>query len=218
MMTAPGRAVMVHTQCCDGRYLCRKTGEKWNFAHPKGCIKIFQRILKGHKMWQKFLQDGVWFFTHTHPWAYEKGSYDNCSRTILGMDCERLTAMPNTDSFHILISNPHFSRACLFTGVRMWPLDHYPWCIWPHCTLASPSLAHPPQTRHTCSWDFTVQATSPIPTPLPAPPPPRNMWWWPLKQVRFASGWYASYWNGSLFPLTFGYPWLVNHCSSSVAW
>ena len=25
--------------------------------------------------------------------------------------------------------------------------------------------------------------------------PTSNIWWWPLKNMRFASGWYASYWN-----------------------
>ena len=34
-------------------------------------------------------------FTHTHPWAYEKGSYDNFAPTILDIDWERLTAMVN---------------------------------------------------------------------------------------------------------------------------
>ena len=38
MMTAPGRAVMVHTQRCDDKYLCMKIREKWNFVLPKGFI------------------------------------------------------------------------------------------------------------------------------------------------------------------------------------
>ena len=30
-------------------------------------------------------------------------------------------------------------------------------------------------------------------------PPRSDIWWWPLKHVRFASGRYASYWNAFLF-------------------
>ena len=53
-----------------------------------------------------------------------------------------------------------------------------------HCTLSSNTTDIWWPTLETCSNLFTR-----------GPSPSSHIWWWPLKQVWFASGWYASYWN-----------------------
>ena len=109
-----------------------------------------------------------------------------------------------------------------FTGLQrsgegcVFILDHNPWCIGPHYTAPRqppPPLGHdtwvPPGfnpgpllvtscSHHwisvpICSLDLTVQP----------PSPGGNIWQCPLKQVRYASGWYASYWKAFLLYVFF---------------
>ena len=108
----------------------------------------------------------------------------------------------------------------------------YPWCLGPHCT--TPALAFPrhhtwvlPAPVHTYYWHLAANTGDLFKlVHLRTPPlvvtsggqhwrpvqtctiedPQSDIWWWPLKNVQFASGRFASDWNAYSLRIVFFIP------------